>query len=167
MELKMWEKINLESENLYLNCINKNLTITTAESCTGGMISSAIVHINGSSKIYKSSFIVYSNDMKSKLLNISNDLITKNGAVSEIIAFKMAKNSLKLLKANLSIAVTGIAGPTGGTFDKPVGLVWIGIGTKEKIITNKYQFNGNRLEIRKKTTYESLKLANKVILEIQ
>ena len=166
MELKMWEKINLESENLYLNCINKNLTITTAESCTGGMISSAIVHINGSSKIYKSSFIVYSNEMKSKLLNISNDLIKKNGAVSEIIAFNMAKNSLKLLKANLSIAVTGIAGPTGGTFDKPVGLVWIGIGTKEKIITNKYQFNGNRLEIRQKTTYESLKLANKVILEI-
>ena len=79
----------------------------------------------------------------------------------------MAKNSLKLLKANLSIAVTGIAGPTGGTYDKPVGLVWIGIGTKEKIITNKYQFNGNRLEIRQKTTYESLKLANKVILEIQ
>ena len=167
MELKMWKKINLESKNLYLNCINKNLTITTAESCTGGMISSAIVHINGSSKMYKSSFIVYSNDMKSKLLNISNDLIIKNGAVSEIIAFNMAKNALKLLKANLSIAVTGIAGPTGGTTDKPVGLVWIGIGTKEKIVTNKYQFNGNRLEIRQKTTYESLKLANKVILEIQ
>ncbi len=162
----MWEKINLESKNLYLNCIDKNLTITTAESCTGGMISSAIVHINGSSKIFKSSFIVYSNDMKSKLLNISNDLISKNGAVSEIIAFNMAKNSLKILKANLSIAVTGIAGPNGGTFDKPVGLVWVGIGTKEKIITNKYQFNGNRLEIRQKTTYESLKLANNVILEI-
>ena len=162
----MWEKINLEAKNLYLNCINKKLTITTAESCTGGMISSAIVHINGSSKIYKSSFIVYSNDMKSKLLNISNDLITENGAVSEIIAFNMAKNSLELLKANLSIAVTGIAGPTGGTFDKPVGLVWIGIGTKEKIITNKYQFNGNRLQIRQKTTYESLRLANDVILKI-
>ncbi len=162
----MWRKINQESEKLYFNCVNKNLTITTAESCTGGMISSAIVHINGSSQIFKSSLIVYSNDMKSKLLNISNDLITENGAVSEIIAFNMAKNSLELLKANLSIAVTGIAGPTGGTFDKPVGLVWIGIGTKEKIITNKYKFNGNRLEIRQKTTYESLKLANNVILEI-
>ena len=162
----MWEKINLESEKLFFNCIKKKLTITTAESCTGGMISSAIVHINGSSKIFKSSYIVYSNDMKSKLLNISNDLIKKNGAVSEIIAFNMAKNSLKILKANLSIAVTGIAGPTGGTFDKPVGLVWIGIGTKEKIITNKYQFNGNRLQIRQKTTYESLRLANNVILKI-
>jgi PncC family amidohydrolase len=166
MELKMWEKINLESRNLYLNCINKNLTITTAESCTGGMISSAIVHINGSSKIFKSSVIVYSNNMKSKLLNIPNDLITKNGAVSEIIAFNMAKNSLEILNADLSIAVTGIAGPTGGTPDKPVGLVWIAIGTKQKIITNKNQFFGNRLEVRQKTTYESLKLANRIILEI-
>ena len=162
----MWKKINLETEKLYYNCIKNRLTITTAESCTGGMISSAIVHINGSSKIYKSSFIVYSNDMKSALLNIPNDLITKNGAVSEIVAFNMAKNSLKILKADLSIAVTGIAGPTGGSIDKPVGLVWIGIGTKEKIITNKYQFDGNRLEIRQKTTYESLKLANKIILRI-
>ena len=162
----MWEKINLESKNLYLNCINKNLIITTAESCTGGMISSAIVHINGSSKIFKSSIIVYSNDMKSKLLNIPNDLITKNGAVSEIIAFKMAKNSLEILNTDLSIAVTGIAGPTGGNADKPVGLVWIAIGTKQKIITNKNQFFGNRLEIRQKTTYESLKLANKIIQQI-
>ena len=78
----------------------------------------------------------------------------------------MAKNSLTIAKANLSIAVTGIAGPTGGSIDKPVGLVWIGIGTNEKIITNKYQFNGNRLKIRQKTTYEALKLANRTISEI-
>ena len=166
MELKMWRKINLESEKLYLNCINKNLTITTAESCTGGMISSAIVHINGSSKIFKSSIIVYSNEMKSRMLNIPYNLISKNGAVSKIVAFNMTKNSLKILKTDLSIAVTGIAGPTGGTIDKPVGLVWIGIGTKKKIVTIKYQFIGNRLEVRQKTTYEALKLANKVILEI-
>ena len=162
----MWDIINFQSEKLYLNCINKNLTITTAESCTGGMISSAIVHINGSSKIFKSSVVVYSNDMKSKLLNISSDLINKNGADSEIVAFNMAKNLLKILKVNLSIAVTGIAGPTGGSIDKPVGLVWVGIGTKEKILTHKYQFNGNRLEIRQKTTFESLKLVNKTISEI-
>ena len=162
----MWGKINQESKKLYLNCINKNLTITTAESCTGGMISSAIVHIKGSSQIFKSSVIVYSNDMKSKLLNIPKDLITKNGAVSEIVAFYMAKNSLKMLSADLSIAVTGIAGPTGGSVDKPVGLVWIGIGRKDKIITKKYKFNGNRLEIRHKTTYESLRLVNKTILDI-
>ena len=166
MELKMWRKINQESEKLYLNCINKNLIVTTAESCTGGMISSAIVYNNGSSQIFKSSIIVYSNDMKSKLLNIQKDLITKNGAVSEIVVSNMAKKSLEIINADISIAVTGIAGPTGGSVDKPVGLVWIGIGTKKKIITNKYQFNGSRLEIRQKTTHESLKLANNVILEI-
>ena len=165
MELKMWKKINQESEKLYLNCVNKNLIITTAESCTGGMISSAIVHINGSSQIFKSSVIVYSNDMKSKLLNIPKDLITKYGAVSKIVVHSMAKKSLEILNSDVSIAVTGIAGPTGGSADKPVGLVWVGIGTKEKIITKKYQFNGNRLEIRQKTTQESLKLANNVILE--
>lgn len=166
MELKMWKKINQESEKLYLNCVNKNLIITTAESCTGGMISSAIVHINGSSQIFKSSVIVYSNDMKSKLLNIPKDLITKYGAVSEIVVHSMAKKSLEIVNSDVSIAVTGIAGPTGGSIDKPVGLVWVGIGTKEKIITKKYQFNGNRLEIRQKTTQKSLKLANNVILEI-
>lgn len=166
MELKMWKKINQESEKLYLNCVNKNLIITTAESCTGGMISSAIVHINGSSQIFKSSVIVYSNDMKSKLLNIPKDLITKYGAVSEIVVQSMAKKSLEIVNSDVSIAVTGIAGPTGGSVDKPVGLVWVGIGTKEKIITKKYQFNGNRLEIRQKTTQETLKLANNVILEI-
>ena len=138
MELKMWKKINQESEKLYLNCINKNLTITTAESCTGGMISSAIVHIKGSSQIFKSSVIVYSNDMKSKFLDIPKDLIAKNGAVSEIIALKMASSSLKIIKAELSIAVTGIAGPTGGSKDKPIGLVWISIATKNKNITKIY-----------------------------
>ena len=78
----------------------------------------------------------------------------------------MADKSLKLIKADISIAVTGIAGPTGGSSDKPVGLVWIAIGTKDKIISKKFQFNGNRLEVRQKTTYEALKLANKVILEM-
>ena len=136
----MWEKINLESKNLYLNCINKNLTITTAESCTGGMISSAIIHINGSSKIFKSSVIVYSNDMKSKLLKIPNDLITKNGAVSEIIAFNMAKNSLEILNADLSIAVTGIAGPTGGTADKQLDLFGLQLEPNKKLLQTKISF---------------------------
>ncbi len=162
----MWNLINQESEQLYKSCIKKELIVTTAESCTGGMISSAIVHINGSSKIFKSSVIVYSNEMKSKLLNISYDLIRTNGSVSKKVAFNMADKSLKLNNADLSIAVTGIAGPTGGSANKPVGLVWIAIGTKDEITTKKYQFNGNRLEVRKKTTYEALKLANKIIFKI-
>ena len=159
----MWNKINKQSKILFDNCIKRNITITTAESCTGGMIASSIVSINGSSNIFKSSIVTYSNSMKSKLLNISSSIIQKNGAVSELTAHHMALNVLSIMKADISIAVTGIAGPTGGSADKPVGLVWIAIGTKKQVFKKKYLLDGNRLEIRQKTTLESLKFVNEVI----
>ena len=159
----MWNKINKESEFLFNQCKLKNINVTTAESCTGGMIASSIVSINGSSNIFKSSIVTYSNSMKSKLLNIPLSIIETNGAVSEQTVYHMALNVLSLMKADISIAVTGIAGPTGGSINKPVGLVWIAIGTKLKVYKKKYLFNGNRLEIRQKTTLESLKFANKII----
>ena len=159
----MWQKINKQSEILLYNCLEKNLTITSAESCTGGMIASSIVSISGSSAIFKSSVVTYSNDMKSKILNIPLKLITKNGAVSNIIAHNMASNVLNVMNADISIAVTGIAGPSGGNIDKPVGLVYIGIGTKKNVVTKKYLFKGNRLRIRQETTLEALKLSNEII----
>ena len=159
----MWNKINKESEFLFNQCKLKNINVTTAESCTGGMIASSIVSINGSSNIFKSSIVTYSNSMKSKLLNIPLSIIETNGAVSEQTVYHMALNVLSLMKADISIAVTGIAGPTGGSINKPVGLVWIAIGTKLKVYQKKYLLNGNRLEIRQKTTLESLKFANKII----
>ena len=159
----MWNKINKEAEFLFNQCTQKNINVTAAESCTGGMIASSIVSINGSSNIFKSSIVTYSNSMKSKLLNIPLSIIETNGAVSEQTAYHMALNVLLLMKADISIAVTGIAGPTGGSVNKPVGLVWIAIGTKLKIFQKKYLLNGNRLEIRQKTTLESLKFANKII----
>ena len=159
----MWQKINKQSEILLHNCLEKNLTITSAESCTGGMIASSIVSISGSSAIFKSSVVTYSNDMKSKILNIPLKLITENGAVSNIIAYNMASNVLNVMNADISIAVTGIAGPSGGNIDKPVGLVYIGIGTKKNVITKKYLFKGNRLRIRQQTTLEALKLSNEII----
>jgi len=160
----MWNKINKEAELLYNNCAKKGIFITTAESCTGGLIASSIVSISGSSNIFKSSFITYSNQMKTKLLNIDSEIIEINGAVSEIVATKMAKNILDVLEADISIAVTGIAGPGGGSKNKPVGLVWIAIGNKNLTITEKFLFSGNRLDIRQKTTLEALKLANSVII---
>ena len=160
----MWNKINKEAELLYNNCAKKGIFITTAESCTGGLIASSIVSISGSSNIFKSSFITYSNQMKTKLLNIDSEIIEINGAVSEIVATKMAKNILNVLEADISIAVTGIAGPGGGSKDKPVGLVWIAIGNKNLTITEKFLFSGNRLDVRQKTTLEALKLANSVII---
>lgn len=160
----MWNKINKEAKLLYNNCTKKGIFITTAESCTGGLIASSIVSISGSSNIFKSSFITYSNQMKTKLLNITSEIIEINGAVSEIVATKMAKNILDVLEADISIAVTGIAGPGGGSKDKPVGLVWIAIGNKNLTITEKFLFSGNRLDVRQKTTLEALKLANSVII---
>lgn len=160
----MWNKINKEVELLYDNCAKKGIFITTAESCTGGLIASSIVSISGSSNIFKSSFITYSNQMKTKLLNIDSEIIEINGAVSEIVATKMAENILDVLEADISIAVTGIAGPGGGSKDKPVGLVWIAIGNKNLTITKKFLFSGNRLDVRQKTTLEALKLANSVII---
>ena len=160
----MWNKINKESELLYNNCIKKGVFITTAESCTGGLIASSIVSISGSSNIFKSSLITYSNEMKSKLLNIDSKIIQINGAVSEIVATQMAENVLDVLDADVSIAVTGIAGPGGGSKEKPVGLVWIAIGNKDLTITEKFLFIGNRLDVRQKTTLEALKLANSVII---
>ena len=161
----MWNKINKESEFLFNQCTQKNINVTAAESCTGGMIASSIVSINGSSNIFKSSIVTYSNSMKSKLLNIPLSIIETNGAVSKQTVYHMALNVLSLMKADISIAVTGIAGPTGGSINKPVGLVWIAIGTKLKIFQKKYLLNGNRLEIRQKTTLESLKFANKIITD--
>ena len=160
----MWNKINKEAELLYNNCIKKGVFITTAESCTGGLIASSIVSISGSSNIFKSSLITYSNEMKSKLLNIDSKIIQINGAVSEIVATQMAENVLDVLGADVSIAVTGIAGPGGGSKEKPVGLVWIAIGNKDFTITEKFLFTGNRLDVRQKTTLEAMKLANSVII---
>ena len=159
----MWEKINKQSEILFHNCLEKKLTVTTAESCTGGMIASSIVSVSGSSAIFKSSVVTYSNEMKSKFLNIPLKSINENGAVSKVIAYTMAYNVLDLMNSDISIAVTGIAGPGGGSKNKPVGLVYIGIGTKQNIVTKRYLFKGNRLKVRQETTLEALKLSNKII----
>ena len=159
----MWEKINKQSEILFHNCLEKKLTVTTAESCTGGMIASSIVSVSGSSAIFKSSVVTYSNEMKSKILNIPLKSINENGAVSKVIAYTMAYNVLDLMNSDISIAVTGIAGPGGGSKNKPVGLVHIGIGTKQNIVTKRYLFKGNRLKVRQETTLEALKLSNETI----
>ena len=159
----MWNQINKQSHDLLKICKLNKIYLTTAESCTGGMIASSIVSIEGSSSIFKSGIVTYSNESKSEFLKIPLELINTNGAVSEAVAYQMAENVLSIMNSSLSIAVTGIAGPSGGNNDKPVGLVWIGIGTKKKIFTKKYLFHGNRLKIRLQTTLEALRLAYDVI----
>ena len=162
----MWKIINEQSQNLYNICKEKQIFITTAESCTGGMIASSIVSIPGSSSIFNSSIVTYSNEAKAKFLKIPIELLNENGAVSKVIAEEMAKNVRLKFDSNISISITGIAGPNGGTKLKPVGSVWICIGQKSNILSKKFLFIGNRLEIRQKTTIEALNLANLVANKI-
>ncbi|MFW6281829.1 MAG: competence/damage-inducible protein A [bacterium] len=119
---------------------DKNLVLATAESCTGGLLGNRITNIPGSSAYYKGGFIVYSNQSKNKLLNVKKITLEKYGAVSEQTAEEMAENTRKLLNADIGISLTGIAGPGGGTQEKPVGLVYIGLSVKEDF-TNVYKLN--------------------------
>jgi len=128
----------------------KNQTIVFAESCTGGLLSSSLTSISGSSKVFKGSIVSYSNELKNSLLNISEEKLTKYGAVSEEVCEAMAINVKEKLGADWAISISGIAGPNGGSKDKPVGLVYISIsGPNNYVTTIKKQFNStrNRLEI--------------------
>ena len=119
----------------------KRLKISTAESCTGGMLSSAITSVSGSSKVFTFGLVTYSNQSKNRLLKIPKQIIKKHGAVSIQCCFSMVNNLKKISKSNIAISVTGIAGPGGGTKQKPVGLVYIGIkkGNYLKIYKNKFK----------------------------
>jgi nicotinamide-nucleotide amidase len=122
----------------------KCLTIGTIESCTGGLLANTIVSNSGASHYFTGSLITYSNDQKHRLANVSVDAILSHGAVSEQVAIEMANGAKQRLGVDVCIATTGIAGPNGGTEDKPVGLVWIAIAFKDKTIARKFQFGDNR-----------------------
>jgi len=122
----------------------RKLTLSTAESCTGGMISQNITSVPGSSIYYKGSIIAYSNEMKTSLLGISEELIEAEGAVSEAVVRLMAENCRKLTQTDYSVAVSGIAGPSGGTELKPVGTVWIAVASKKRTIAEKRVFGSGR-----------------------
>lgn len=137
---------------------NNNLTISTAESCTGGMIASAITDVSGSSVFFGTGVVTYSNEAKMKLIGVKKETLETYGAVSEQTACEMAEGILKLGDADVSVAVTGIAGPTGGTPKKPVGLVYIGVSGKYGTFAFKNNFEGNRDEVRKQTVKRAFEL---------
>jgi len=136
----------------------QDLTISAAESCTGGMITSTLVNIPGSSVVLSSSFVTYSNEAKHLILGVPVDDIKSCGAVSEVVARKMAKGARFVAGADIGVSATGIAGPDGGNDGKPVGLVYIAIATGRKTMCKKLKLSGSRNSIRKKTTKEILKL---------
>ena len=153
-----------EIKNIIQRLIKKKLSISVAESCTGGMLSSSITSISGASKIFNIGLVTYSNLAKIKLLKVSSSNIKRYGAVSEKCCLKMVEGLSKLSKSKINISITGIAGPKGGSKNKPVGLVYIGIKKGKKISINKYLFkNKNREKIRKNSVKEALKLIEKFI----
>ena len=144
--------------------IKKKLKISFAESCSGGMLSSSITSISGSSKIFEMGLITYSNQAKISILKIPKQIIKKHGAVSKQCCFSMIKNLSKICKSNIYISITGIAGPNGGTKKKPVGLVYIGVKRVNIVKINKFLFkNKGRISIQRATVRKSLNLILAII----
>jgi len=137
----------------------KKLKISFAESCTGGLLASSITSISGASKVFNLGFVTYSNQAKIKVLKVNKSIIRKYGAVSHECCYAMVKNLSKISKANINVSITGIAGPKGGTKQKPVGLVYIGVKKGNKIQINKFLFKSKkRSSIQKATVKKALDL---------
>lgn len=133
-----------------------NWSLTTAESCTGGMVAAECTALPGSSNWFEGGFVTYSNDMKQKLLGVSPWTLKSHGAVSQAAAEQMAVGAARLAKVEVAIAVTGVAGPGGGSEAKPVGMVWFAWAVGKALYSGKEQFTGNRDEVRKKATRHAI-----------
>ena len=153
------------AEDVLARARAQGLHIATAESCTGGLIGAALTEIAGSSDVFERGFIVYSNRAKTGLLGVPEQIIKEHGAVSEAVARGMAEGALRHSKADIAIAATGIAGPGGGTPEKPVGLVYLGIALKAKhdSYALKNNFTGDRTEVRLQTVETALMTLKKEI----
>lgn len=151
----MWE--NLEEEVVAL-LMEKQYTITTAESCTGGLLAGRILNVAGTSEIFHEGYITYSNEAKMRILGVEQDTLKTYGAVSMQTAKEMAQGAAKAAGSDVALSVTGIAGPDGGTKEKPVGLVYIGCYTNGTVVVKECRFQGERAQNRADSVTESLKL---------
>ena len=142
-----------------------DLTMTTAESCTGGLLAGRIINVPGASEVYNEGFITYSNKAKRKYLDVSKSTLKKYGAVSEQTAREMATGGVFATDSDACVAVTGLAGPDGGSEEKPVGLVYIATYMKDKVNVQRYQFKGNRAKIREQAVVKGLDLLRRSILD--
>ena len=149
----------LLAEKLIEEAALRNVTIALAESCTGGMIAGVLTDIPGASKVFLGSAVTYSNEAKIDILGVDPDIINDHGAVSSHCAEKMAEGAKRIFRSEIALSVTGIAGPDGGSAEKPVGTVWFGISSNDATYTFKKQFSGERALIRNsavKTALEAL-----------
>lgn len=156
--------VTLEKAVVDLLVANK-LTACTVESCTGGMLSARLINVPGVSEVFKSGYVTYSNKSKRRLLGIKKNILMKHGAVSEQIAKEMAKTAAALARTDVSVSTTGIAGPDGGTPEKPVGLVYIGCNVCGRITVKECHFHGSREKIRESTVAAALSLMRESILQ--
>ena len=149
----------MKAEMLAKKLIQKGLTLAIAESCTGGQLSSAMVHYPGISEVLLESVVTYSNESKQKRLGVKAETLAKYGAVSKETALEMAQGVAAYLNADVALSTTGIAGPTGGTEEKPVGLVYIALWTQGQVHCRRFVFEGNREEVRTAAVVSALDLA--------
>jgi nicotinamide-nucleotide amidase len=143
----------------------KNKTLSTAESCTGGYIAHLITSMPGSSAFYEGTVVSYSNEVKSNMLGVQQETLAENGAVSEPVVVEMVKGALQTIGTDYAIAVSGIMGPDGGSEEKPVGTVWVAVGNKEKQVTQKFHFRFNRQRNIQLTAVNALNMMRKFVLE--
>ncbi len=141
----------------------KNLRITAAESCTGGMIAGALVNVAGASDVFGESYVTYSNEAKQRLVGVRAETLEQFGAVSEQTAWEMAAGAARAAGADVALSSTGIAGPGGGTPQKPVGLVYIGCCVQGSVQVRKLRFYGSRMENRIRTVEEALRFAAEML----
>ncbi len=158
------EKALSQEEQLVSLLAERNLTVTTAESCTGGLISGTIVNVAGASEVLNEAYVTYSNEAKHRLLGVREETLEQFGAVSAQTAREMAEGAAKAAGADMGLSSTGIAGPGGGTPEKPVGLVYIGCSLQGKTEVRECRFHGNREENRRHTVEEVLRLAIEMLL---
>ena len=141
----------MNTEQLAQALLDKGWMLATAESCTGGMIAAACTALSGSSNWFERGFVTYSNEAKTESLGVDANLIAANGAVSEVVARAMAFGAVRNSRAQVSVAVTGVAGPTGGSAEKPVGTVWFGFMVDGRLDSETQRFNGDRAAVRQAT----------------
>ena len=149
----------MSAKDLVVCLEKKQMTVATAESCSGGLLAAAITEIAGASHVFGYGLVTYSNQAKTELLGVCGETLALYGAVSEQTARAMAKGLLALSGADVVLVTTGIAGPSGGSTEKPVGLVYIGVGGKKDIHIRRCQFSGDRAGIRQKTVETALSMA--------
>jgi nicotinamide-nucleotide amidase len=144
-------------------CLRYKIKLATAESCTGGLLAQLITSISGASSYYQGSIVAYSNELKMNLLRVPDDLLALQGAVSEAVVKQMVRGAIAATNADVAIATSGIAGPTGGSIDKPVGTIWIAVGTRETQETVKLQLNKDRIGNVQYTAVTALNMMRKFI----